>query len=1060
MDYQPKYPEYPSPGEPFTPEAATQPDSTFEVGEHNLVSLVPARPEEDDEDILISIKQAFDREHVSLQTPHDIASQLLRDYLEEHGVGDDPDDVILATLYLDRVLVVEGPWRAEVAHAMTLPQAMIANWQQQGSGEWLEHLGHPLPWRDGGYEVKEIVRLSKAERGDSDAYDALYRRTSPQTYGALTQLQVEPAAIQKLIWDAQLQGRYIEYLKQFWTQQESNYHLLLKGNVVHATLLQRDEGSLSEAHAELVLKSMMLSPATSWTGTSMRYFADNPVSQYRTISDFRVHGYVASDILVFQQPGHDHTVLYIPGNASPLHGFATAKELRDWVTHACRDPHKRAALASHFSSKDRIDGVFYSGVNRALQGLGAYPRRLDDATGLWSPASTITFGPALFPYPFSHVREVIKTRLYADANYDIGTQSDYRRKQWAYGLEVTTNVIGAIALAIPELAIVAAALGAGLVAAGAGEMIEAKNANETVEGGQRIVFGLLNALPLAGKLSQLLVAKQALEASALEAATVAEAAHKTELAAVDEILPETPGQHWPLLDEFKSERPVLDTLEADLKARLSELKVGRDVRVVGGGKGTFLDEGKLYINIRHDVYRVQWLEHEQQLRICSEQDPVSWGPFLVAQEDGYWDVQLRFGLRGGASVTQLNPEALPVQEVAGTERQPLVPRVETTLALDDIVEEADGYSARVKLPRARDGAAELEDDEHTALRPVWYDADAAAWRLYFDDLYIWREKLALRDKYRWKTGQAKDFERVRHNLPAEALFTDHRFPDLPQLPQNTAPIPRDVHMIWVGEKPLPHKIVWKIRKNLKQPGYRFIMHLDNDPVALESNRALCESMGMEVQDLQQEAFFTDFTGGADGEGYNYFRNPDSPARNYAAAADFLRYRLIDEYGAFYMDVDDELIALPEVQLQAAPHDVLLGGRYKMPWSGEKIIGNSHFASHPQNPVLKRMLQSANERFRALPESFKSTARPLEEGPALTAHMQTISAVAGPQAFNEVLNETRPDYIHLIDYLEGRSPVKSAVYDALHRETLDHYFPLRLNGPAAIMPGSAHSWIHS
>ncbi|WP_081673767.1 dermonecrotic toxin domain-containing protein [Pseudomonas cremoricolorata] len=1056
MDYHPKYPEYPAPGEPFSPEPASHPERVLPRGEHNLLSIIPAAPEQDEE-ILPSIEQSFAREHIVLQTPHDFAAQTLRTLLDQHAIDDSADDLILATLYIDQVHIEQGPWKAQLAHAMTLPQAMLGNWQQRGSGDSLDHLGHPLAWRTDGYAISELGTLEPAELANSEAYDAVYRRTSPQVYGPDNQIALDPATFQRAVWDADLQSKYIGYLQRFWSQHESNYPLMLKGNVVRAALLQRDEGSLSQAHAELVLNSMMLHSNTSWSGTSMRYFADNPMSERHQVRPLLIHRYVATDIVSFQKQGEDDVVLYIPGNASPLHGFASLKELREWIGHTCRDPRRRAVLASHFSRKDRRDGVFYSGVDTALRGLGAYPKRLDDSTGLWSLSSTIRFAAPLYPHTFSCLCDAIKARFYSDADYDISTQADYQRKQVAYGLETATNVVGAIALAVPALDTVAAALGVALLAAGAGEMIAAKDATEAVQGGQRLAFGLLNALPLVGKASQLLVARESLQGAALEALDVAEAAQRRELIQASEVSPQADtGAHWPLLAEFQVQRPVLDSLAPELRAGLAELRVTREVHVSGGGKGVFIDDGKMYINLRKDVYRVQWLEHEQQLRICAENDPASPGPFLTALEDGYWDIQLRFGLRGGDSARQLPVQRLPIQSVDGIQRQPLLPRIETTLALDDISEQSDGYIADVQLSRRQ--AQALEIDERSVQMPVWYDADAAAWRMYFQDLYLWREKLPFRDKVRWKAGSAEQYERVRHHLPAETLFADYRFPDLPQLPQSAEPISREVHMIWIGDKPVPHKIAWKLRKNLDKGGYRFIIHLDNEPSVFDANRALFESLGIEVQDLREQDFFTRFNENAEGQAYRYFRNPHSPARNYAAAADFLRYRLIEEYGGLYMDVDDELLTLPTTPLHAAPHDVLLGGSYKMPWSGRVRVGNSHFASHPGNPVLRHLLQTANERFQQLPESFLSTARPVQEGPALNAHMQVISTLAGPDAFHQVLSSVRPDYLPLLDYVEGRAAVRSATYDALHREALDHYFPFRLSGPAPIMPGSAHSWI--
>lgn len=1065
MSYRPRFPQYPAPNEPFAPEAATQPDASFEVGRHHLVSLVPAAPEQD-EDILLSIKQGFDREHVELQTPHDMAAASLREFLDTHGIIEAPDELVLATLYLQYVDVKEGPWRAQVAHSMTLTQAMIANWQQQGSGSLTDHLGTPKAWRAEGYEVAETTVLASADLADCEAYDGIYRRTTPQIFGAATQVQLDPAALRKFSWDAGLQGHYLEYLRRFWHEHEENYPVIFKGNLVRAALLQRDEQSLDTEHVDLVLKSMMLHPNTSWEGTSFNYFLNNPFSTTRTISALKIHSYEASDILVFAEQGKEHKVLYIPGNSSPLHGFNSIQELRDWFTQQCRDPRKRAALASHFSSKDRKDGFFSSGVDTALAGLAAHPRRLDDSTGHWYPHSTITVGDALSTSPFEHVSERLKQRMFSDADYDIGTQSKYYRKVAAYGVELAANVVGALALAVPVLTPVAVALGVGLMVVGAGEMATAHDHEEKVEGAQRLAFGLLNALPLLGEVSQLVAAKATLGVAQRTVAEAAEAEHAAQVA-VDASLEGVQGAVPDTFEEFKVVRPVHDTLPDYLKGQLKDLAIDRPVTVVGGGKGTFIDDGKLYVRIRPQVYRVQWLEHEQQLRIRSEAEPVVWGPFLRSMDSGYWDIDLRFGLRGGTTpVTVLEHAPLPSEVIDGIASEPLVPKVETSFAVDDLIwsHENECYEADVVLTHNDHG--EKFDAKVTSRESVWYDADAAAWRRFATNQYIWRESYGRAGAIRWRAGSAKDLARVRHRLPFEQNLSQYRFPDLPQIPIDAAPIANEIHMIWVGENELDYMIKRNILKNARNKHFTFILHLDCDEVALKANQAWCKQIGIESRNLREQPYFNAFIADGQGDAYNYFRNPIATSRNYAAASDYLRLRLIDQNGGIYMDVDDVLLAPNPKPLLAAPEDVLVGGQYRMPWNKQMRVNTSHFASHPDNPVLKRLLREAADRFDKLPDTFRNSPRPVnknftskaEAERVMHAYMQTISDLAGPDAFNKGMKAIRPNSFGLIE--RKHTWVHSEIYEEFYDAALEHWFPLRIDGPMEIQSGSAHTWMHT
>jgi hypothetical protein len=129
----------------------------------------------------------------------------------------------------------------------------------------------------------------------------------------------------------------------------------------------------------------------------------------------------------------------------------------------------------------------------------------------------------------------------------------------------------------------------------------------------------------------------------------------------------------------------------------------------------------------------------------------------------------------------------------------------------------------------------------------------------------------------------------------------------------------------------------------------------------------------------------------------------------------------------------------------------------MPWNGDRLINNSHFASHPNNPLLKKLLDTANQRFHLLSEAFKTTPRTIKGAEALNQFMSTISEVCGPKVFDDVLKAHRPDYAKLIEYIMKAANINSDEYKRWLTAALDHYFPLRIGGPVPISTGSAHSW---
>lgn len=114
------------------------------------------------------------------------------------------------------------------------------------------------------------------------------------------------------------------------------------------------EGSLSDAARKLAWQAAGLMPRSS----RLR------------LSTLSIYGYAATDLLYINDADSDLTLLYMPGNSSPLLEFASAVQLKDWVGRQCQDPLKREALKQHFNLADAPDGLDFSGLDTALAGLG------------------------------------------------------------------------------------------------------------------------------------------------------------------------------------------------------------------------------------------------------------------------------------------------------------------------------------------------------------------------------------------------------------------------------------------------------------------------------------------------------------------------------------------------------------------------------------------------------------------------------------------------------------------------------------------------------------------
>ncbi|WP_331250228.1 dermonecrotic toxin domain-containing protein, partial [Pseudomonas monteilii] len=85
------------------------------------------------------------------------------------------------------------------------------------------------------------------------------------------------------------------------------------------------------------------------------------------------YGYASTDLLYINDADSGLTLLYAPGNSSPLLEFATEDLLKDWVGQQCKGAATRQALKQHFRLADGPQGIDFSGLDTALEGLGVYP---------------------------------------------------------------------------------------------------------------------------------------------------------------------------------------------------------------------------------------------------------------------------------------------------------------------------------------------------------------------------------------------------------------------------------------------------------------------------------------------------------------------------------------------------------------------------------------------------------------------------------------------------------------------------------------------------------------
>lgn len=453
------------------------------------------------------------------QTPDQFGEQQIK---EKWGQGIDPQTTLLVTLDYDyNGHPAQGAiHQGQVANSQSLLQVLLLNYQTVGDGRFGETAFGLYTPPEVGPQVRIVEKVEEFAyhgSGNHQTYEGIYRQTVPQTYGPETQLALRPADFKKWVWELELQDLYSAYVDQAWPSDEvllapAPYALRtsIKAAFVMSAWLQRGERRLTKKGLEMALQAAGLSPDQLWeTLTVDQLQAPTLARGAVTARRLKLYRYTARDIWVLRSQSSARLLMYIPGNSSPLHDFTDAAHLRQWVVAQGRAGETKQALAAHFTDEDRIDGSFHAGVLTALEGMAMYPKehRLSKEAGFfnndgyWDPADYIGFDDAdADTDPFAQLVLSMKQAALASIK-TIRDDAQVNRDNLSAVVEPIVqwiNRFGPLALFVPGgeglLAL------AGLIDAGYGldQAINGETASERSEGVTRTVFGLLNALPIAG----------------------------------------------------------------------------------------------------------------------------------------------------------------------------------------------------------------------------------------------------------------------------------------------------------------------------------------------------------------------------------------------------------------------------------------------------------------------------------------------------------------------------------------------------------------------------------
>lgn len=433
-----------------------------------------------------------------LMTPEAEVSKMLRNKIVQRwGKDIDPDTTYLVTF--------DGGARAQenVVEKLTLTQAALKNSQDvpiKNDEGWFERIGKFFSLPVFIYnKIEEAVKQSHAQQG-------IYQAPVPPhsiPYSAATSVDIPVADFKQLVWDTDRTALYENTLNTFWKEHSDAYVPMSRMSFLKAAKQQALDGSLTPEASKLALRVMGAFASKPWSELSVADFAKPSLQDSGLdIGMLSINGMQSTDLLSVVDKKTQLTLLYIPGNSSPLHTFDNPGQIPRWVAQQATDPVKLAALLGHFPLKDQATRVLFEGVRQTLEGLGGWYKAQQiegfsfDKINDWVPERYVT-GDSISGDPFREIFARQKARSFSDAKIAIVTDGDYRKNKVINVVEETAKIalfMTPLALVMPEVAL---ALDAFYLAAGATEIgIGVDDAVKgKATGTDRIVFGALNAIP-------------------------------------------------------------------------------------------------------------------------------------------------------------------------------------------------------------------------------------------------------------------------------------------------------------------------------------------------------------------------------------------------------------------------------------------------------------------------------------------------------------------------------------------------------------------------------------
>lgn len=444
-----------------------------------------------------------------VETPEGRAStreQIRLHYEKEYGI--DPDKTFLMT-FAYNVRGHTPPYPGTVVSKISLTDAAIKNLQdtpghpQLPKTSFNKHASNPPP-----IEIVDSLTIGSQRNSgrhgylnnskglNTQQYEGIYVEpgAGKKIYDASNQSPISPKSFREYVWDTSFSKSHKANLDNFWNGYRDTYTTLTKMSFTSAAHKQFAEGSLTREGRDIALRATNIStdkPLDSLTAKDFQQaYAQDPKLD---IKELAFEGRVASGIMSVTDKTTQKTLLYIPGNSSPIHEFANLTMMRKWLTEQMTDKAKRDQFAEHFKLSDRTDSVWESGIDVHLEKVGRFSSLHTD----W-PEDKPFGGKTIEGDPFQHIQSRVEAYTYNNTDAGYVSNDDVKKKNVLTELKSINSsliVLAPVSLAFPPLGVALLLFDGGIAATEIGFGIDDHVKNRP-GAADRITFGSLNAVEI------------------------------------------------------------------------------------------------------------------------------------------------------------------------------------------------------------------------------------------------------------------------------------------------------------------------------------------------------------------------------------------------------------------------------------------------------------------------------------------------------------------------------------------------------------------------------------